>query len=65
MKKADREAELLQLWRQRPADQRTAVDVLAFYTWVQQNRAYLFYGMKGDPYQVLKSVLRGQIAGEP
>lgn len=65
MKKADREAELRLLWRQRPADQRTAVDVLAFYTWVQQNRAYLFYGMKGDPYQVLKSVLRGQIAGEP
>ncbi len=39
MKKADREAELQQLWCQRPADQRTAVDVLAFYTWVQQNRA--------------------------
>ena len=47
MKKADREAELRLLWRQRPADQRTAVDVLAFYTWVQQNRAHLFYGVKG------------------
>jgi hypothetical protein len=65
MNKAEREAELRQLWQQRPVEQRTAVDVLAFYTWVQQNRAYLFYGTSGDPYQTLKSVLRGQIVGEP
>jgi hypothetical protein len=65
MKKADREAQLQQLWRQRPTVQRTAADILASYIWVQQNRAYLFYGMKVDPYQVPKSVLCGQIAGEP
>jgi len=61
MTKADRESRLLELWLQRPQDERTMNDVLAFAGWVQQNYSYLFYGMRGDPYQTLKSVLRNHI----
>lgn len=61
MKKAEREAELIGLWLQRPQGNRTPNDVLAFYGYVQQNFAHLFYGMHGDPYQSLKSVLRNHI----
>lgn len=57
MLKAEREAELQRLWRQRPEDQRTTQDVLIFYSWVRQNHPTLFYGMNGDPYQHLKSIL--------
>ncbi|MGE0113467.1 MAG: hypothetical protein AB7T07_01075 [Steroidobacteraceae bacterium] len=61
MNKADRESRLLELWLQRPQDERTMNDVLAFTGWIQQNYPHLFYGMRGDPYQNLKSVLRNHI----
>lgn len=61
MKKTDRESRLLGFWLQRPENQRTMSDVLAFAGWVQQNHAYLLFGMHGDPYQALKSVLRHHI----
>lgn len=64
MNKADRESRLLELWLQRPPDERAMNDVLAFAGWVQQNHSYLFYGMRGDPYQTLKSVLRHHIHEE-
>lgn len=57
MKKSDRESSLLDLWLQRPQDNRTMIDVLAFYGWIQEHHPYLFYGIRGDPYQHLKSVL--------
>lgn len=37
------------------------MDVLAFHGWISQNRPELFYGIRGDPYQQLKSVLRRHI----
>ena len=31
--------------------------VLIFYGWVREHHPTLFYGMQGDPYQHLKSIL--------
>ena len=58
MIKADREKRLIELWLQRQQNERTMNDILSFYTLINQNYPLLFSGMRGDPYQNLKSVLR-------
>jgi hypothetical protein len=37
-------------------------DVFHFYSEIAQERPELFSGMHGDPYQSLKTVLRGMIS---
>lgn len=61
MKKAEKDAELIRLWRLRPRSERTSTDILIFYGSIQKERPYLFFGIKGDPYQQLKTVLRNEI----
>jgi hypothetical protein len=60
-RKSDRERELIQLWREKPEDQRTGNDVLAFYGWLIENglRDLLPPAkMEGeDQYQSLKAFL--------
>ena len=64
MKKEERGRELIALWDERPEDQRTMNDVLSFYGWLAQNRQELLPPARyGDPYQTVKSVLRGKIRG--
>lgn len=62
MKKSEKEAELIRLWRLRPHSERKSADVLIFYGLIQKERPYLFFGINGDPYQQLKSILRNEIA---
>jgi hypothetical protein len=65
MKKETREPELRRLWLERPKEGRRLNGVLAFYSWVAKNRpALLPQSRYGDPYQQLKSILKGFIEGE-
>ena len=64
-KKSQREPELIRLWEQRPLDRRTMADVLEFTGWLEQNHSDLLPSTRyGDPYQQMKTVLRGRIRGE-
>lgn len=54
---AARDKELLSLWRERPFEQRTEADIMAFYSYVQKNCRHLFSGITYDPYQYLKGLL--------
>ena len=65
MNKSQREPELIRLWEQRPLDRRTMTDVLVFTNWIQENQPELLPPRRyGDPYQQMKSALRGRIQGE-
>lgn len=55
--KANRDKNLLSLWRERPLEKRTSDDVMSFYSYVQKNCPDLFNGIHGDPYQYLKGLL--------
>ncbi|MBC8553771.1 MAG: hypothetical protein H8D23_29520 [Candidatus Brocadiales bacterium] len=57
MKQSKRDNNLLSLWRDRPVEQQTSNDVMAFYSHIQKNFPDLFHGIKGDPYQYLKGML--------
>jgi hypothetical protein len=60
-KNAIRISELRRLWLQRPADQRTENDVVVFYGYLEQRLPHLLDRRRSDPYQNLKSDLRGLI----
>jgi len=55
---ASRDRELLALWRERPIEQRTENDIMAFYSYIAKNCPELFYGINYDPYQYLKGLLQ-------
>jgi len=61
MKKDERKAQLLSLWLQRPESRRTENDVLNFYGDMEREFPHLLNRHGGDPYQNLKSELRGHI----
>lgn len=61
MKITENDTELIRLWRLRPRTERSSIDVLNFYGIIQKEKPYLFFGIKGDPYQQLKSILRNEI----
>jgi hypothetical protein len=58
---AERLSVLRGLWLTRSVEKRTDNDVLAFYGWLEQYRPDLLNRKNGDPYQNLKSDLRGHI----
>jgi hypothetical protein len=60
MKDAERRAQLIPLWLQRPAGKRTETDVLVFYGELTRTRPDLLHGA-GDQYQQLQSDLCGHI----
>jgi len=65
MQKDQRNRDLRELWRERPANERTMNDVLKFCGWLEQNRPELMPPSRyGDPYQQLKSILKGLIQEE-
>ena len=61
MKKNERDAEIIRRWLQRPQSERTMNDVFDFNNELQQKGSSLLYGIPGDPYQQLKSILRRHI----
>ncbi len=64
MKKAERDALTIALWEKRPPEERTMHHVGLFANWLYANRPELLPPDRyGDPYQQLKSVLRGRIVG--
>ncbi|MBI3611439.1 MAG: hypothetical protein HY204_12170 [Nitrospirae bacterium] len=62
---ANRDKELLSLWRERPIEQRTSNDVMSFYSYIQKNCPDLFNGIHGDPYQYLNGLLRQHFHDKP
>jgi hypothetical protein len=62
MTDADRRAQLLAIWLERPEDERTAeTGIMNFYLWVRKYRPNLLVTGKGDPYQHLRNDLAGHI----
>jgi hypothetical protein len=61
MKSNERKARLLSLWLQRPESRRTENDLLIFYGDMERAFPHLLNRHGGDPYQKLKSELRGHI----
>jgi len=62
MTDADRRAQLIRLWLERPEEERaTETGPLLFYHWVEKNRPDLLAHGKGDPYQHLKVDLTGHL----
>jgi hypothetical protein len=57
------EQRIIQRWLQRPAEKRTANDVLIFYGELEMAGWPMLddFGPKGDKYQALTSVLRAHI----
>ena len=60
----ERRAQVLLLWLQRAPKKRSGNDVLIFYGELQRTRPELLKHGHGDPYQQLKSDLRGYIDEE-
>jgi hypothetical protein len=61
MKDKERQALVLSLWLQRPADKRTSNELLVFYGEMERTRPELLKRGHGDPYQQLKADLRGYV----
>jgi hypothetical protein len=61
MKDQERQALVLSLWLQRPADKRTSHDLFTFYKEIERTRPELLKRSHGDPYQHLKVDLRGYV----
>ena len=61
MKDKERQALVLNLWLQRPADKRTSHELLVFYGELERNHPELLNRRHGDPYQQLKVDLRGYV----
>jgi hypothetical protein len=62
MRKSEREPELIRLWEQRSPEKRSMNDVCEFTGWLFSNRPELLSSARyGDPYQQMKSALRGRI----
>jgi hypothetical protein len=61
MKDAERQAQLLSLWLQRPPHRRTGNDLLIFYGELGRTHPELLKRGNGDPYQQLKVDLRSHI----
>jgi hypothetical protein len=61
MKSDERKTRLLSLWLQRPESRRTEDDILNFYGDMERAFPHLLNRRGGDPYQSLKSELRGYI----
>jgi hypothetical protein len=62
---ASRDRVLLSIWRERPSEQRRESDIISFYSYIKKNHPDLFRGIKGDPYQYLKGLLRSHLTDEP
>lgn len=61
-KRADLEPLTIDEWLKRPAAERTANDVLMFYSGLQRRRPDLLsFRASGDKYQHLKTILRRHI----
>jgi len=58
MKDAEKLVQLLELWWERPADRRTADDVVAFYRWLENHKPELLNRRHSDPYGNLLATLR-------
>jgi hypothetical protein len=61
MKDKERQALVLSLWLQHPADKRTSHDLFVFYGEMERTRPELLKRGHGDPYQQLKVDLRGHV----
>ena len=61
MDDAERQDGILKLWFQRPRKKRTRHDLHAFYGELVQKHIELLVHLKGDPYEQLKTDLRGHI----
>jgi len=61
MTDADRRAQLLTLWLERPEDERTDTGIVNFYQWMEENHPDLLQRGKGDPYQTLRADLVGHV----
>jgi hypothetical protein len=61
MNDKERQARVRELWLERPAEQRTGNGVMAFYGYLEKNHPELLKRSHGDPYQQLKTDLRGLI----
>jgi hypothetical protein len=60
MTDADRRAQLIALWLERPEVERTyETGPLNFYQWVRDNRPDLLVDGPGDPYQRLRNDIFG------
>ena len=60
MTDADRRAQLIALWLERPSEERTdETGIVNFYKWVKDNRPDLLKSGAGDPYQHLRNDLTG------
>jgi len=58
-RKQDNEQMLIQLWLERPPENRTwEADIVQFYTFIDSNHRYLFDGMRVDPLGRLRTILR-------
>jgi hypothetical protein len=57
----ERQALVLSLWLQRPADKRTSHDLFVFFGELERTHPELLKRGRGDPYQQLKVDLRGYI----
>jgi len=60
----DAEVEIRRRWKLRPADKRSANDVLSFHGDLERDGLRPFPGIKGDSYQHLKVILSGLIERE-
>jgi hypothetical protein len=61
MKDQVRRACILSLWALRPDGKRTENDVVMFYSEMERRFPQLLNRRKGDPYQDLHGVLKGQL----
>jgi hypothetical protein len=65
--KSERSSVLIRLWLQRPADKRTADDVLSFHAVMEQEHPDLLSPRRAadNRYQELHSILRSHIRRSP
>jgi hypothetical protein len=61
MTEADRRAQLITLWLERPEEERTDTGILFFYQWLEEHHPELLKRGSGDPYQYLKADLTGHL----
>ena len=60
-----RDAEILALWFQRPEQERTGLDMIDFYNWLEEHRPDLVLpGPAIDPFQPVKALIQPHTKGD-